>query len=301
MADYSAWIEELEKRSGVGNASNRSSDLANLQGKNPEDVAQYQEDLEAQYGRRAASQTTGSGTSSENVRAPSDIKKGFGAGGSNENPAGNQPASVAQQWIQGSTSGGGDSTGGGMSWGSAGSGNVQNQDPRAAALYEQLLGRSQQGLALDRNDPVIRAQSDAYGANAERAKRNYLGDVAEQSGPLANIRGEERMAAERVGQQTGSFEAELMGRELTSRRQEIAQALTSMQGMLSADQQAGLTRELAALDAAIKREGLKLQGQGLNLQGQQMGQQNDQFLRELAQRQWYQGDQSDLSWAGLGG
>lgn len=139
-------------------------------------------------------------------------------------------------------------------------------DPRADQLFNMLLGRAQQGLAIDRNDPRIRAQSDAYAANAERSRRNYLADLAEQEGPIANLRGEQRLSAERMGQATGAFEAELLGRELTARREEIAQALASMQGLLTTDQQLTLQRELALIDDATRR----LQ---IDQQGQQFGQQ----------------------------
>jgi len=280
MANDNDWLEELAKRSGAGVGE---TDLANLQGKNQEDRDMFKQDLEAQYARRGASQTRGSGPEGSTVRAPSDYAKGFGPGGSNENPMGNR--SVAQQWTQGSSSGGGDSTGGGGDGGRMGGNTWQNQDPRADALYQQLLGRSQQGLAMTRNDPAIRGQADAYSAQEDRSRRNYLGDVAERSGPNANLRGEERMAAERQGQRVGGFEAELMGRELGARRQEIAQALSSMQGMLSADQQAALQREMSALDAAIRREG--------------MGQQNDQFNKNLALNEWDRGNYWDYSWAGM--
>ena len=50
-----------------------------------------------------------------------------------------------------------------------------------------------------------------------------------------------------------------MGRELTSRRDEIAQALQSRQGMLSFEQQQALTKELAKMDDAVKRLGLSQQ------------------------------------------
>lgn len=160
------------------------------------------------------------------------------------------------------------------------------QDPRAAALYQQLLQRSQQSLAVDRNDPAIRQQADAYAANQERAKRNYISDIAERNGPYANIRGEQRLAAERAGTNAASFEAELIGRELTARREEIAQALSSMQGLLTAEQQITLQRELASITAALQEQGL--------------AQSQDQFLRELALREWQAGDTSDLNWASLG-
>jgi hypothetical protein len=142
------------------------------------------------------------------------------------------------------------------------------QNGRRDQLFDMLMQRATQAKAVDRNDPTIRAEADAYSANEERAKRNYLGDIAEQSGPMANLRGEQRMASERVGQRTGAFEAQLMGRELQARRQEISEALLSMQGMLTADQQMALQRELATIDDATKRLGLDYQ--------------RDQFGRQLA-------------------
>jgi len=154
-------------------------------------------------------------------------------------------------------------------------------DPRVQELYEMLLGRAKQGLAVDRNDPAIRSQADAFSANTERARRNYLADLAESEGPISNLRGEERLSAERAGQQTGAFEAELVGRELTARRNEIAQALASMQGLLSDQQRLALQKELALLDNALRQQQIGLQGQQLGLEGQRMAMQNDQFLRQL--------------------
>jgi hypothetical protein len=152
-------------------------------------------------------------------------------------------------------------------------------------LYNLLLQRAKQGAAIDRNDPNVRAQSDAYAANEERARRNYLADLAESSGPLANLRGEERLAAERVGQRTGSFEAQLMGREIDARRQEIMQALSELRGMLSTDQTLALNRELAYLNDAAQRYGIATQAStaasNRDLQWQQALMQNDQFTRNL--------------------
>jgi hypothetical protein len=166
-------------------------------------------------------------------------------------------------------------------------------DPKLQALFDQLLSRAQQGTAIDRNDPTIRAQADSYAANEERARRNYLGDLAEQAGPLANLRGEQRVTAEQLGHNTGAFEAELVARELTSRRAEIADALHSMQGLLTQEQQFTLTKELANLDDAIKQQQLGLQGRqmdlqnnqffsNLGLQGRQLDMQGQQFGQQLA-------------------
>lgn len=176
---------------------------------------------------------------------------------------------------------GGGSNGSSSSVSTSSSGPAGAFDPRVQELYNMLLGRAQQGLAVDRNDPNIRAQSDAYGANAERARRNYLADTAEKSGPYANLQGEARVTAEKLGQNTGAFEAELVGREMTARRDEIAQALQSMQGLLTQEQQFALTKELAMLNKSIQEQQLGLEGQRIGLQGQQMSQQNDQFLRSL--------------------
>jgi hypothetical protein len=170
---------------------------------------------------------------------------------------------------------------GGSSMSSSTSITAGNFDPRVQELYEMLLGRAKQGLTIDRNDPNIRSQADAFSANAERARRNDLADLAEREGPIANLRGEQRLTAERLGQQTGAFEAELVGRELGARRNEIAQALTSMQGLLSDQQKMSLTKEMQLLDNALRQQQLGLQGQQLGLEGQRMSQQNDQFLRQL--------------------
>lgn len=129
-----------------------------------------------------------------------------------------------------------------------------NEQPRNDALYTQLLARAQQSTNVDRNDPAVRAQADAYAANEERSRRNYISDIAERSGPQANIRGEQRMASERVGQRTGAFEAQLVARELQTKRDEISQALEGLQGRITEDQRLALQRELGLLDAAIRQQ-----------------------------------------------
>lgn len=193
---------------------------------------------------------------------------------------------------------------------------TQNTD-RSNALYSTLDTRAKQGLAVNAQDPIISGQVDAFRAEQERAKRNDISNVAEQIGPYGNIRGEQRMAAERVGQNTSGFQAELMGRELSARRDEIAQALQSQGAMLSGDQTRALQSQLAAMDQAIKEanantsatsvgnqftlgQGQLALGQGqLALGNRGLDTSNDQFLRELGLRQWQLGDQSNFMWAGL--
>jgi hypothetical protein len=130
-------------------------------------------------------------------------------------------------------------------------------------LYGTLLGRAQQSTIIDPNDPTMKAQTQNFAANQERSRRNYMSDLAEEAGPLANLRGEQRMTAERTGINNANFGAELMGRELQNRRMEISDALNSMRGMLTNDQQANLQRELDNLDNQLGQVGAGMQGVGL--------------------------------------
>lgn len=170
-------------------------------------------------------------------------------------------------------------------------------------LYNTLQTRATQSLDLNPNDPIIKGQTTAYNANADRAKSAYLSDLAEKVGPLANMGGETRLANEQYGRDTGAFQAELMGRELTSRRAEISDALNGMRGMLTADQQQSLQRELGLLDNAISQQQVANQGRSIDVTsqlgnrnadtdllrailqnqqfGQQLGQNQDQFNAQL--------------------
>lgn len=158
---------------------------------------------------------------------------------------------------------------------------VQQNAERNAALYGQLQARANQSLNVDRNDPAIRAQADAYAANEERARRNYVSDAAERGGPLGNIEGERLIASERAGQRTGTFESMLVGQEMTARRQEIAQALTEMGSMLSEDQRNALQMQLSQIDAALREQGYGIQQQGLGLDRYKADLQNTQFNDRL--------------------
>jgi hypothetical protein len=180
----------------------------------------------------------------------------------------------------------------------AGGGMGQSSD-----LFKMLMDRATQGTTISREDPNIRQQVAPYAAQEERAKRNYISDVAEREGPLANLRGEERMAAERMGQRVGGFEAELIGRELTAKREEITHAIDAALRIGAQDQAQALTLQLAQIDADLRRQGLDVQRYGIDsganvaISGQ--NNQMDQFLRELALREWGMGEDNDYRWASL--
>lgn len=149
-------------------------------------------------------------------------------------------------------------------------------------LIAQLMQRAQQSITPSRTDPTIRAQADAYSANVDRASRNYVSDVAEREGPYGNIEGYRRMAAERAGQASGAFEAELLGREQDARRGEVQNALGQWGGLLSGDLGMGLQRELGYMNNDQRT--------------QDRNQQMDQFLRELALRQYDTTNRWDYNW-----
>jgi len=162
------------------------------------------------------------------------------------------------------------------------------------------MARANQGLAVDRNNPVIRGQADAFSANQERSRRNYLADTAEGAGPTGNIRNETRLSAERVGQASGEFESQLMGREVQAKRDEIAQALASTQGLLTEEQRLALQNQLTRLNDETQRLGLSNQNSqfyaGLNQNQNQFGRDLDYRNRALNQNDYQFRDQMGFNY-----
>jgi hypothetical protein len=171
-------------------------------------------------------------------------------------------------------------------------------------VRNSYLQQATQGTAVDRSDPNFRQQADPFNAAQERARRQYISEQAERMsaqglGNSGAMQQEARVASERAGQASGLFESQLVQQELQTRRQEIQQALSGLGGMISADQQMALQKQLAELDAALKREGIGVQsslGQGdlslrrelgtggLNIDLMRLMQGDDQFNKDLGFR-----------------
>lgn len=305
MADYSGWLGELAKRTG---ASVDQDDIRKLASTNDDDVGRVQRALEAQYQRRGSSGQEGSGMDTYGA-----AKAGYG---SSRNELAEEGGSGGGNAAQQSWGGGGGGNGGGSGSSQPQSVTINNTLPdwykgmmeeqlarqkaaeaetraRGDALYGRLSTQADQGLAVDRNDPVIRQQADANSANLIRSERSFISDLAERSGPYANLTGQRRIAAEHTGQASGGFEASLIGGEVAARRQAIMQALSGMQGMLTSDQSANLQLKLGSMDQAIKQAGVGLQQQGLGLQARGQDQSydlglksNDLGLRNLGLNNW---------------
>jgi hypothetical protein len=219
-----------------------------------------------------------------------DVVGNIGAGGTGKGWWGSekdwqQESAAGGAGGAGSPGGGGASGGGGSnSFGSSSSGygtNSQRDD-----LYNTLMNRSNQSLNINaQTDPNIRQQADPYAAAVERERRRYMAQTAEGGGPLANIQGEARLSSEKAGQASGLFESQLIGREMSARRDEIAQALQGRMGMLSQEQQLAMQRELAQLDASIRNR--------------QISSGNEQFMGSLGLQSENQNNYWDALRSGL--
>lgn len=144
----------------------------------------------------------------------------------------------------------------------------------ANSLYAQLMARANQSLTPDKNDPVIRAQTDAFNAQRTLGDRNTLASLAEQSGANGNLNAATRAAGEASGQAGSQFQAGLMANEVTARRNEIQQALSGAQGLLTAEQAMSLQEEMARLDRAQQESQF----------GRTLAENESQFGRNLGQR-----------------
>lgn len=156
--------------------------------------------------------------------------------------------------------GGGGSTSSSTSTSTSGSG-LSDRTTRADELYELLNDRARQGLNITGSDPIIRNQTEAYSAEQERARRLYLGELAEGGSPYSTgfMGGQQRLTVEEMGSNVSGFQATLLANELTARRAEIQASLEQMGSLLTEQERITLQQQLAQLDAAIQMARLQQQ------------------------------------------
>ena len=125
------------------------------------------------------------------------------------------------------------------------------------------------------------AQRSAYIANQERARQNYLADAAEGLGANANLAGEERLSAERLGQNTAGYVADLQAKELSSQRDQLIQYSQLYGNLLTEQQRQALQLKIAEMDDAVKRLQIKsnesIARNQIAFQRDQLAQQGSQF------------------------
>lgn len=203
------------------------------------------------------------GNQAKFLGGPSGDRVDFGQGAQDALTSGGQLWLDHDPGSHGGGGGGGNGGGGGGGGSYSGSGGMMGDTgAKSNALYELLMKRAQQSKDVDPNDPIIKGQTDAYNAEGQQARRNFLAASAEKEGPYGNATGESRRSAEELGKSTGSFHAAAMQRELDARRNEIEHALSGAAGLLTEEQRLSLQEELTKMG---------------------MSQQNDQFGRSLAQ------------------
>lgn len=170
------------------------------------------------------------------------------------------------------------------------------------SLKEQLWSRANQSLNVNPADnPAMQQQMNAFNAQQDRATTQAMDQSAEaaaarglgNSGALVN---ENRLANERAGFNSAQFQGQLMQQELTSRRQEVQNALEQMGNILSDEEKNALTKEMHDIDAAIERDKVTNQNSqyyaGLSSQ--------ERMLANRLAQEWALGQQgNELDWARL--
>ena len=141
--------------------------------------------------------------------------------------------------------------------GPAAPGGQTEEDMVAQALREMI----QRPATVDRASAEIRQQVEPIAAANTRERRMAENEAAERAaaqgmGQSGALDVERRMLQERAAQKTGLHEADIVGRELNRIRDEKVRALelATQRGM--SDEARQLQRELAQLDAQIRRESI---------------------------------------------
>ena len=336
MADYRSWVEQQSKQYGV---NPEESDWMRLNQTNPDDVGRLQSALTAQYQRRGASGQTGSGTDSGVLSAQgigsarSESASGMGGGAGAPMPPVLQPRpGTAQPY------GAGPDFGALYKQQQDYLGQMQQQQSAAQAQLQQMLQAQQARMGedtqrrqqyenavrgnimgilgqgpVDADKIANNAEARGYSRLAERSQQQLRAQQAErgaamgtgattqgeQSGALASgIEGGQRDLAER----TFAMQGQLMGRELTERRQQLMQAMQMGAGLMTAEQQNQLRTELAQIDTAMQQSQMGQQGSmglmGLMQQGNLgQGQLGLGFLNSFRQNdQFYSGLGADMGY-----
>lgn len=163
--------------------------------------------------------------------------------------------------------------------------------PIQTAYQDALLkymGRAQETPTLD--DSILGPQTEVFRAanqrNTERQRRSAVERASaqgqNQSGYLDNLINE---GVQKQGFNNAQFNANLLGGEMSKRREELQAALQLASATGNAEATRELQARLAQVSAAMQQQGLNLQGQlgsgdlALRKMQTQMG--NDQFYDQL--------------------
>jgi hypothetical protein len=171
------------------------------------------------------------------------------------------------------------------------------RDQFRQALLDQM-GKNSADVSM--NDPSIKGQADAYAVSQQRAQEAARGDLAErlsQQGLGVTSTGGDSGALtqgllglrQQQGENTGQFNAGLVGAELQNRRAQLQQTLQLAGATMSEQDRNALQKQIAEMGADIQKQQMAQQssqfGQSLAQQQAQMAQQGSQFGQSLSQQQ----------------
>jgi hypothetical protein len=163
------------------------------------------------------------------------------------------------------------------------------------ALLAQL-GVNQQAPSL--NDPALKGQSDAFALAQTRSRdaaRSALAErMAQEGGPGVNSGAFNQDLAglfQQQGEAEGAFNANLVGKELQNRRDQLVQYMTMAGNQMNAEEARSLQKQLADIDAGLKQQGMSQQESQF---GRTLGEQGRQFDKDAALKQMGITTQADL-------
>lgn len=165
--------------------------------------------------------------------------------------------------------------------GTAAPGNMQQ-------IFTQRLNAlmNQDPNALTANDPRVRDQIAAADMGLTRASEQRQAQLAEQMateglGDSGALQAGTERAMQDQGEASAVMRSQIMAQQLQAQRDQVMQALQLGGATLDAEKQRALAKQLASIDAAIRRQGLDVQSK----LGQ--GQLNLGFFNALNQAQQY--------------
>jgi hypothetical protein len=158
------------------------------------------------------------------------------------------------------------------------------------SVEQGIQQRIDQPIGFNPDDPIFKGQTAAFQRASDRDTARKRAELAERSAARGTLNAggfdvdTERILTEQ-GQNEQAFETQLAGTELRSQRDQVMRALELGAGRLSDTERNALAERLAQLDAALRREGLALQGllgnRSLNIQERGQSNQNNQFYDQL--------------------
>lgn len=129
-------------------------------------------------------------------------------------------------------------------------------------IHSSILGTiDQYGKPIDENDPNVGAATRAYRGEGERAlelEREAMAERAHATGASSgSVEAGTKQGFQNLGQNIGSYKANLMIKQLTEQRQMLMSALQMGAGLLSAEEAQGVQGRLGTINSQLQSYGIQ--------------------------------------------